>query len=247
MISVKCLAFCGGTDHLSPSLATVGSVITGRLSPDVIALPCSMIASCSAEADWLLLDEEPRPFPSCDKQWKRKQALKRCQTAAASTGLSHKRDSFGDFFSSPKFFNMWRPNGAMWYSLAINPPSATSFRELNQTLRSGGICPAPGGPLLLLPSLPPGRESTRQGPGTDFNPGAPGGLWHTVSDGASAGFPLCHWLLALLSGERGPAAVWQLWSPNTQSDCPNTTAWNTRVTVLHSQFDSSKTTQVKYM
>ncbi|GLD53280.1 kinesin-like protein KIFC3 isoform X2 [Lates japonicus] len=57
---------------------------------------------------------------------------------------------------------MWRPCGAMWYSLAINlppPPSASSFRELNQTLRSGGICPAPGGPplLLLLPSLQEGR------------------------------------------------------------------------------------------
>lgn len=75
--------------------------------------------------------------------------------------------------------------------LSNQSPSVASFRELNQTSRSGGICPAP--------RRPPGsffsRKRGRGQPGS--RPGAPGGLWHAVSDGASAGFPLCHWLLAL--------------------------------------------------
>lgn len=95
----------------------------------------------------------------------------------SSIGLSNKPDIF---FSSSKFFNMWRPSGAMWYSLAINPPPpllAASFHELNQTLRSGGISPAlrrpPG---FFFPPSRKGRGPARGRGQTLSRPGAPGGL-----------------------------------------------------------------------
>ena len=97
--------------------------------------------------------------------------------------------------------------------LSNQSPSVASFRELNQTSRSGGICPAP-------PEAPLLQE---EGPGTDWIPaGGPGGLWHAVSDGASAGFPLCHWLLA----QRGAAAVWLLltWEHRHPAGGSDTTA-----------------------
>lgn len=90
---------------------------------------------------------------------------------------------------------MWRPSGAMWYPLAINPPAfgGVSPRAQSDLEVRRNLSPPPL-PRLLLSSLQEGRVPVR-GRGADFIPagGAPGAPLET---GASAGFPLCRWLLA---------------------------------------------------
>lgn len=84
-----------------PSFTGAGLVITGRLSPDLIASLRSMITSSSTEADWLLLDEEPLAFPrmtsskSENKLWDA--ARPQTHQPGTETGKSF-------VFSFPKFF-----------------------------------------------------------------------------------------------------------------------------------------------
>lgn len=169
-------------------------------SPDRITLPCSLIASWWGDS----------VSSFYDRRLKRKTSSETLPNHSSSSEQAERQmRHFCWFFSSPKFFNMWRPGGAMWYSLPSSPLrlrlSVSSIRPRGQEENVRPPWRRPG--FIFFLSRKRGQPS---GVGDRLHPGAPGCLWHGVGEGASAGSPPCHWLLAEPSGESGAAAVWQL-------------------------------------